>query len=96
MSQTVIDMLLFCPICAEQHIDEPQPEKGWDNPPHRSHECQFCGHVWRPSDIATNGVISIQTKGQRDGNARPRYFATAHDYEQAKLEQNRKKVPMGC
>lgn len=82
-----VDLLLFCPQCGEQRVDEPQPEKDWNNPPHRSHECQFCNHIWRPSDVATNGVLAIQTKGQRDGNARPRYFATAHDYEQAELEQ---------
>jgi hypothetical protein len=67
-----IDLLLFCPMCGEQHIDEPQPEKNWTNPPHRSHECQFCAHVWRPADVATNGVLKTATKGQRDGTARPR------------------------
>src|SRR5262249_13103745 len=61
-----IDMILFCPQCGRQHIDEPQPEKNWDNPPHRSHECQYCGHVWRPADVPTNGVAEIETKGQRD------------------------------
>lgn len=61
-----IDMILFCPECGRQHIDEPQSEKNWDNPPHRSHECQYCGHVWRPADVPTNGVAEIETKGQRD------------------------------
>src|SRR5215475_10184563 len=61
-----IDMILFCPQCGRQHIDEPQPEKSWDNPPHRSHECQQCGHVWRPADVPTNGVAEIKTKGQHD------------------------------
>lgn len=78
-----INMLLFCPQCAEQHIDDPQLEKGWDNPPHRSHECQFCGYVWRPADVATNGVAQITTEGKRDGRARPRYFKTAKDFEDA-------------
>lgn len=78
-----INMLLFCPHCSEQHIDDPQPEKGWDNPPHRSHECQFCGWVWRPADVATYGVAQITTEGKRDGSARPRYFATAQDFDKA-------------
>src|SRR5574340_600312 len=26
--------------------------KGWDNPPHRSHLCHGCGHIWRPADVA--------------------------------------------
>lgn len=38
----------------------------WDNPPHRSHLCARCGHVWRPADVPTNGVAAIKTKGQRD------------------------------
>jgi len=70
-----INMLLFCPTCAEQHVDLPQPEKNWTNPPHRSHECQTCGHVWRPADVPTNGVASIQTKGQKDGDSRPAMLA---------------------
>ena len=66
-----IDMLLFCPKCNAQHIDQPQPEKNWLNPPHRSHECQACRYVWRPSDVPTNGVTAIQTKGARDRDATP-------------------------
>lgn len=66
-----IDMLLFCPNCNAPHIDAPQPEKDWTNPPHRSHECQNCEWVWRPSDVPTNGVASIQTKGQHDLSADP-------------------------
>lgn len=79
-----IDILLFCPQCGEQHVDEPQLEKGWDNPPHKSHECQFCGWVWRPADVPTNGVLTIRTKGKVDKSARPRYFATAADYDWAR------------
>lgn len=67
-----IPMLLFCPVCATQHIDAPQPKKGWSNPSHRSHECQKCGHVWRPADVPTTGVAAIETKGQRDGDPRPK------------------------
>lgn len=66
-----IPMVLWCPACGMQHIDEPAPEKGWDNPPHRSHECQACGLVWRPADVPTAGVDAIQTKGARDGRAIP-------------------------
>ena len=81
-----IDILLFCPNCAEQHIDEPQPEKDWTNPPHKTHECQFCGHLWRPSDVPTNGVLQTTTKGKSDGNPRPRYFATAKDFNDSVAE----------
>ena len=75
-----IDMVLFCPKCGLQHIDAPEDallhhgghlppepgEEGWSNPPHRSHLCHGCGHIWRPSDRATNGVAAIATKGRAD------------------------------
>lgn len=94
MRDSPIDMVLHCPACGEQHVDEPSPEarflheKGvtcsdgpdgalvwsdgvdrecpWNNRPHRSHLCQGCGHVWRPADVATNGVKAIKTKGKQD------------------------------
>lgn len=69
-----IDMILHCPACLEQHIDEPQTHQPegvdvalvWTNPPHRSHKCQHCGFIWRPADVATNGVAEIKTKGKDD------------------------------
>ena len=38
----------------------------WKNPPHRSHLCGSCGHIWRPADVPTNGVAAIKTKGKND------------------------------
>lgn len=74
-----IDMILHCPKCGRQHIDsiehdrwvgrdncEEVGEMTWNNPPHRSHLCHGCGFIWRPADIPTNGVASIQTKGTND------------------------------
>lgn len=75
-----LDMVLYCPCCGAQHIDEPEERievaapdgevgfdmEGWQNPPHRSHLCKYCGNVWRPADVATNGVAATKTKGQRD------------------------------
>jgi hypothetical protein len=46
-----------------------KPER-WTNPPHRSHLCHGCGHIWRPADVATNGVREIKTQGKND--TRPR------------------------
>lgn len=65
---TPVDMILHCPQCHTQHVDQPQIVDGamWTNPPHRSHLCNHCGHIWRPADIATNGVLFIQTKGTHD------------------------------
>lgn len=71
MVHAPIRMLLACPKCSHQHIDKPDPARGWDNPPHRSHECQHCGHIWRPCDAPTEGVETLITKGQRDGTALP-------------------------
>jgi hypothetical protein len=68
-----IDMVLHCPACGLQHIDEPSPyaeAEGfigeWTNPPHRSHLCHGCGHIWRPADVPTNGVQAVDTKGKND------------------------------
>lgn len=69
-----IDMVLHCPACLEQHIDGPEPEhhrfpaspEPWDNPPHRSHLCRHCGHIWRPADVPTNGVLETKTHGKND------------------------------
>ena len=67
-----IDMILQCPACGLQHIDA--PSEGWDNPPHRSHLCHGCGSIWRPADVATNGVEHIKTFGSADT---PRLIRTA-------------------
>lgn len=56
-----LDAVLFCPApgCGVQHIDAPEPERGWTNPPHKSHLCHACGHIWRPAAYPTNGVATI-------------------------------------
>lgn len=75
-----IDMILHCPTCHVQHIDETEHHRviydgdgspidvkpSWNNPPHRSHLCHACGTVWRPADVPTNGVKEIKTKGKGD------------------------------
>lgn len=74
-----IDMVLHCPKCHEQHIDRPDPIADdhpdgphescagtWTNPPHRSHQCHQCGHIWRPADVPTNGVAAVKTRGKKD------------------------------
>ena len=80
LGNIVVDMILFCPACGMQHIDAPgdleQPPHPdgphescvgtWTNPPHRSHLCHGCGHIWRPSDTHTNGVAEIRSKGVND------------------------------
>lgn len=38
----------------------------WTNPPHRSHLCHACGHVWRPADVPTNGIAKLKTHGSCD------------------------------
>lgn len=59
-----IDMVLYCPICGLQHIDAPSAY--WTNPPHRSHLCAGCGHIWRAADVPTNGVRRTKTAGEHD------------------------------
>jgi hypothetical protein len=61
-----IPMVLHCPSCGTQHIDEATPE--WPNPPHRSHLCsnEDCGTIWRPADVLTVGVAAIATRSACD------------------------------
>ncbi len=74
-----LNMVLHCPVCRLQHIDEPAPEEfddegravHWTNPPHRSHLCHGCGHIWRPADVATNGVAAVKTRGSADSQPTP-------------------------
>ena len=47
-----IPMLLWCPECRARHIDKGE----YSTKPHHTHACQQCGHVWRPSIVATCGV----------------------------------------
>jgi hypothetical protein len=69
---TAIDMIMYCPNCGKQHVDSAEahkdesPECAWANPPHRSHLCHNCGCIWRPADVATNGVAEIKTEGKAD------------------------------
>lgn len=73
---TPIPMVLHCPVCGTQHIDAPEPENGWTNPPHKSHLCHACGTVWRPAEIPTVGVAALSKLGSSDtwtpGSANPR------------------------
>lgn len=50
-----IPMVLPCPECGVEHIDEDE----WETRPRRTHLCQFCGHQWRPSSRATVGVMVL-------------------------------------
>lgn len=63
---TPIPMILHCPDCGAKHVDAPDPDRGWTNPPHRSHLCHSCGAIWRPADVATVGVAAIATRGASD------------------------------
>lgn len=77
-STAPIDMVLHCPACGLKHIDAPDTRRVlaegvyvddvtlWDNPPHKSHLCHGCGHIWRPADVPTNGVEHTKTIGKND------------------------------
>lgn len=72
-----IPLLLYCPKCNTQHVDFAEPEKGWENPPHRTHYCKAiidgvaCAHNWRPSDYYTTGIEATESKGMADGFTQP-------------------------
>lgn len=50
--ERAIPMLLWCPSCAERHIDE----GAFATKLHHTHACQGCGLVWRPAVEPTVGV----------------------------------------
>ena len=48
-----VPVTIFCPICAVPHVDEGE----WATTRHhKTHQCQSCGHEWRPLPFATVGV----------------------------------------
>ena len=90
-----IDMVLYCPACGMQHIDAPEGDAEWTNPPHRSHLCGGCGHVWRPADVPTNGVAAVKTAGKTDSPvaaARPAAPAAQGDALDAAFEAVRQRL----
>lgn len=60
-----IPMLLYCPRCEKQHIDAPEPEKQWSNPPHATHTCKGCGLLWRPSNRNTTGIEKLEASEEK-------------------------------
>lgn len=48
-----VPVTIFCPNCALPHVDEGE----WATTRHhKTHQCQGCGHEWRPFPFATVGV----------------------------------------
>ena len=48
-----VEVTIFCPQCALPHVDEGD----WATTRrHKTHQCQGCGHEWRPFPFATVGV----------------------------------------
>jgi hypothetical protein len=65
-------------------------EEAWTNPPHRSHLCHGCGHIWRPADVPTNGVAAVKTTGHADSplaGAAPGAPAARFDWLMDELEK---------
>ncbi len=66
-----IPMVLTCPLCKQQHIDE----DSWATLAHRTHRCVAgpygtgCGHEWRPSNVATVGVRKADLRRERGPHA---------------------------
>jgi hypothetical protein len=53
-------------VCYASAVGQPDRCSTWTNPPHRSHLCHHCGHIWRPADVPTNGVAQVKTRGKND------------------------------
>lgn len=65
-----VEVTIFCPKCATPHVDEGE----WATTRHhKTHQCQSCGHEWRPFPFATVGVphpaLRPQPSGETPGAA---------------------------
>lgn len=93
-SDEPIPMLLWCPACHAQHIDAPEPESGWTNPPHRTHKCKACSHLWAPANLWTEGVAELVAPGERTPGARltpmPQRFANLQAIHKAATREMHK------
>lgn len=91
-----LDMVLPCPVCGLRHVDAPEPEKGWTNPPHKSHLCHGCGTIWRPASVPTNGVATVASRGQDDtwNPAQPAKTDETREMVAAALEKRAKEMGM--
>jgi len=54
---TGVPMILDCPACHRGHIDEDE----WATRLHRTHRCAHCKNEWRPANVATVGVIALDS-----------------------------------
>lgn len=54
-----VPLALWCPKCSAPHVDEGE----WATRPHKTHQCQSCGHEWRPFDYPTTGVPQLKPGG---------------------------------
>lgn len=58
-----LELLIFCPVCKEQHIDEGKFAKE----PHKIHACQFCGLGFAVSKHPSVGVRFFSGWKNSDG-----------------------------
>jgi len=58
--------VLYGPRCKEIHVDAPEPDTGWRNPPHKTHRCHYCELLFRPSDYPTMGIDPREVKTRGD------------------------------
>lgn len=56
-----VAVTIFCPECGLPHVDEGE----WATTRHhKTHQCQGCGHEWRPFPFATVGVPHGRVTGE--------------------------------
>lgn len=56
-----IPMLIHCPECYTQHVDEGE----WKTKVHRTHLCAHCKHEWQPANCPTVGVAFLPKDTER-------------------------------
>lgn len=83
-----IPMIIYCPMCCYQHLDEGE----WATRLHRTHQCQHCSHKWRPANVATVGVAKLLEQLPKDLNSEA---ATWAEQEWAKCNNELKYIQIG-
>lgn len=53
-----IPMILHCPFCQAQHLDLGE----WATKKHKTHLCVNCEKTWRPANVPTVGVESLEVQ----------------------------------
>lgn len=78
-----------CPTCDGRNAGCPDCAERWNNPPHKTHLCRLdqggCGWMWRPADVATNGVLHLASRHRLEMTAPHWELMAAKRYQETHI-----------